>query len=143
MKSRNGWAFALLLVLPGAGANAAPVYKWTDDQGHTVYSERPPPGGAVEKIEPRGGTASADAIAKLKERSAPPPAREAAPAVETAEQKAQRETACAQARKVIDQLTHSTRMQYINEKQERAFLTEDQRQARLKEAHEALAKYCQ
>lgn len=39
-----------LLALSALGAQAA-MYKWTDENGKTVYSQNPPPTGAVEKIQ--------------------------------------------------------------------------------------------
>ncbi|OGT89825.1 MAG: hypothetical protein A2286_13785 [Gammaproteobacteria bacterium RIFOXYA12_FULL_61_12] len=40
---------ALLLALATLGAEAA-MYKWTDENGKTVYSQQPPPTGEVERV---------------------------------------------------------------------------------------------
>lgn len=40
---------ALLLALASLGTEAA-MYKWTDENGKTVYSQQPPPAGEVERV---------------------------------------------------------------------------------------------
>ena len=48
-------AIAILLLLVSAAAAAQGLYKWTDADGHVVYSDRPPPKGfkgEVTRIEP-------------------------------------------------------------------------------------------
>jgi len=51
----------VLLLFVGA-ATAAGVYKWVDEHGRTVYSDRPPAGQATEKVEvpPRATPQGAD-----------------------------------------------------------------------------------
>lgn len=45
-------AIMLLAGLLAAGATAAKVYKWVDDEGVTHYSQQPPPGGEAQVIDP-------------------------------------------------------------------------------------------
>ena len=61
----------MLVLLPLAAA--AEMYKWVDEKGRTVYSEQPPPDGKATKIDIRpspAGTGAAPTDWKQKEMDA-------------------------------------------------------------------------
>lgn len=45
---RVAYLIAVALLLPYGGSHAAELYKWTDEQGRTHYSDKPPPGKETE-----------------------------------------------------------------------------------------------
>jgi hypothetical protein len=53
-----GFAFALVSVLP---AQAATVYKWTNEQGVVQYTDAPPEGRQFQKLDIGGGVARSGA----------------------------------------------------------------------------------
>lgn len=58
------------LLLAGAAAHGAEVYRWVDERGVTHYGEKPPANRPVKPINTRPAAASVDAEGKLLE---PPP----------------------------------------------------------------------
>lgn len=139
---------ALAFNLAVAPPALAEIYKWTDADGKTVYSEKPPPGGAATVVNPHAGKASPEAQERLRstiEQSRQEDEADQATEAETAATDAkakEKKHACEQARVVLEQLTRSTRMQYVDENNERAFLSEEQRQSRLRDANEKIKEYC-
>jgi hypothetical protein len=45
MKKVHGWTLAACLALSAAAVDAAKMYRWTDENGNPVVSDRPPPEG--------------------------------------------------------------------------------------------------
>ena len=71
-------------------------------------------------------------------------AREAAKATKL-EEEAEAKSVAAHCQNARDQLTHllnSTRMQHVNDKGERAFVTEDERQGRIQKARDQIKEHC-
>lgn len=69
-----GSVFLVLVVLAGGLAAActtamaaAPLYRWTDENGVTVYSQQPPPGTEATRLSPAPGP-SAEESARAEER---------------------------------------------------------------------------
>ena len=46
--NRCGWAVAVLLALAALPLQASKLYKWTDEQGRTQYSQTPPPDKSID-----------------------------------------------------------------------------------------------
>lgn len=123
---------------------SAEIYKWVDENNRTVFSEKPPPGTAKEVVKPRISKNPANPVSPATAAPAADaqPKKPETPPAPTAKQKAQMKKACEEAHVVMNQLTISRRMQYVNDKNELAFVTEEDRQARLKEAEKAIKDYC-
>jgi hypothetical protein len=129
-------AFVLALVAIGytAGASAA-LYKWTDAQGHVVYSDQPPNAdvkteqlrAAPPPANPNAAKELAQRDADFKKRKADAEAATAKAAKEQATSE-QRKESCAQARGNLKQLTESQLALYrYNEKGEREIMDDDAR----------------
>ncbi|NIA52560.1 DUF4124 domain-containing protein [Massilia sp. TW-1] len=158
-------AGAALLLAPYAHAQ----YSWIDDHGTRVFSDRPPPVGTpasrilqaprsataatpveaavpttdVDKASPAAGAKHAlptlaDREAAYRERTAryEADAREAA---ETARLKVEHANACTAAREEEYFMKKTRRMIGVNEKGERAVLTDEDKAARLARARRVLA----
>ncbi|HJU22373.1 MAG TPA: DUF4124 domain-containing protein [Casimicrobiaceae bacterium] len=129
-------AFVLSWVAIGyaAGASAA-LYKWTDAQGHVVYSDQPPNAdvkteqlrAAPPPANPNAAKELAQRDAEFKKRKADAEAASAKAAKEQATSE-QRKESCAQARGNLKQLTESQLALYrYNEKGEREIMDDDAR----------------
>ncbi len=155
------WRRALVLgsLLLSASSHAE-IYKSVDQDGNVVFSQKPPAGVQSETVKPRyakrpskpagsGATVGgAEAATNAPDAAAEPgtPAASPAPPTElTPEQKANKAKNCANARGQLKQLQgpRANRLQYLNEKNERAFYSEDERAAKIKETEKAAKKYCE
>ena len=71
-----GRRLLIMLLLVAGAAMATDVYKWVDERGRTVYSDKPPPGKAAREIEvpaqpgPDAGEAEQDELQRRKEKRA-------------------------------------------------------------------------
>ena len=128
----------------------AEIYKYQDDDGNWVFSEKPPKDDSVqvETVVPKHAPASSSAIDKLEADKARAQkmteerhARAEAEAKSMAEAK-ERKQECEKARENLRNLEASTRLQYVNENNERAFVTEEMRQKRMSKAREHISKLC-
>ena len=105
---------AALLLAPCAGGALAALYKWTDAQGHVVYSDLPPPTNVKsEQLRPAPPPANPNAAKELAQRQAEFQKRQA-DAAKAADQtgkaqatSAQHAEACANARGQMKQLGES------------------------------------
>ena len=137
---------ALLCVTPAF----AEIYKWTDENGNVVFSEKPPPDGKAEALKPRVGRASPPAAASGPAAAAEPQSditdasHGQAPEKLTPEQIARKRQNCENAKSQLAdmQSARANRLQYVNEQGERAFLTPEQREERTRKAREAIKEYC-
>ena len=131
-------------------ASAQQMYKWKDEKGVTHFSENPPPDGSkADKIEvkPVGG-----------ERPAvPPPDSWRNKELESKQQKAktegvdaiakkreedQRAQKCQAYKREMDSLTSGVRLFQLNDKGERVFMEDKERQDRIEEAKKAIRENC-
>jgi Skp family chaperone for outer membrane proteins len=127
-------AFSLLAALT-AGSVQAALYKWTDAQGHVVYSDQPPQGNVkAEQLRAAPPPANANAAKELAQRDAEFRKRqdEAAKAESKATKEradaAQHTESCAQARGELKQLTESQAPLYrYAENGERQLMDDDAR----------------
>ena len=171
MRSRlvlSGMAAALLFA---AGAQAT-MYKWKDKEGHTHFTDTPPPAGVKSSTikpppEPPAPPAkSEDKGAKDEKGAKPAAAKEpkkpltpaeqemefkrrikAAQEAAAKEEKAKQEAAarkenCANARESLRTLESGQRIQKVDAKGERYFIDDKQRAADTKRAHEAVNQWC-
>ena len=122
-------------VAPLAPPALAALYKWTDAQGHVVYSDQPPPGNVKsEQLRPAPPPANPNAAKELAQRQADFQKRqaEAAKAADktTKDQAnaAQLAQDCTNARGQLKQLGESQLAIYrYNEKGEREVMDDDAR----------------
>jgi len=130
----------LVGMVPPAGAE---LYKWTDEQGSTHYSQTPPPSGEVETIKPPP-PADPEAAREQLEQYRETLRREPDNRADRAQ--AARETAeiahrnCAAARKNLD--TYTRYRSVRNAEGELEVLTDEERLSRLRTAREMIEKYC-
>ena len=145
-----GVLMAACLVVCPATATAQQMYKWKDSKGVTHFSENPPPDGSkADKIEvkPVGGERPA----------APPPDSWRNKELESKQQKAkaegvdaiakkreedQRAQKCQAYKREMDSLTSGVRLFHLNDKGERVFMEDKERQERIEEAKKAIREYC-
>lgn len=150
----------ILLTLVSASAFAG-LNKWVDANGKVHYSDQPPPanvkamtlrsassakdsateGGAAASSAPAAPKTIAEREAELKK--AQQAKKEAADkaARERAEAEA-REENCIAARKNLGMLQEGMRMMEINDKGERYYLDDEQRQQRIAKAQQDISAYC-
>lgn len=146
-------AIACLLAavaLPATGE----MYKWTDEDGSVHYTQTPPPDGNAEVINPDPSVKSGGKSASNSERNDRPKGgkdnrdgnKEDGDKELTPEQKQEKQLAmkqnCDNAREALQKLQSQTRLQYINDEGERAFLSEEQRQQRMDKARGMIEKNC-
>jgi hypothetical protein len=139
---RTHFFIAGLMVALSSPSMAAQVYKWVDAQGVTHFDSQPPPGlPATTIVTP-----------------APPPGKLPAPAQngtigdqqaidksvkkQVAEQQAELNVFCEQARTNLAQLQNNPRLREEVEGQMRR-LDDEQRQARINETQKQIADNCQ
>jgi hypothetical protein len=133
------------LLLSSAWPVSAEIYQWKDERGDTVFSQHPPRDVPSQVVNPHVSKPSAEAMEKLKAQTTPPPQPEAAPQAAAAAPEpsaAERKANCEKARKILSQLESSTRLRYVNEQGDLSFLSEDERQSRMKSAQESIKSWC-
>jgi len=128
-------ALALSLAAIFASSAQAALYKWTDAQGHVVYSDQPPLANVkTEQLRGAPPPANPNAAKELAQREAEFKKRQDDAA--KAETKASKDRAtsaehaenCTQAQAELRQLTESQRAVYrYNEKGEREIMDDDAR----------------
>ena len=131
----------------GAQANAdRNLYRWTDEQGNQVNSDRPPPVGIdyevistsssmVRKVEPDEGA--------VPPKVTPSPGNQFEP-VNTAKPAIEKNPEyCERARDNLAQLDTKARIRIRNEEGEVRFLTEEERGAERDKAISAIEAYCE
>ncbi len=137
---------AIALVL-GQQAAATEIYRWKDENGNTVFSERRPPqtdNAAV--VELKSGKASAGAAQQLEKARAqfapPTPAKAPAEAPLTPEQQAKRADACAQARNALAILQGNNRPRYQADDGQLIVMDGAMKAARMADAEQKIGDYC-
>jgi hypothetical protein len=129
------WLTAGLLTATCACSATAALYKWTDAQGRTVYSDQPPIANVkTEQLRPPPPPANPNAAKELAQREADFRKRQtesvesAAKSEKDRGEGAKRAEACAQAKGQLKQLTESQLAIYrYNEKGEREVMDDDAR----------------
>jgi len=139
---------ALCVASPGAQAE---IYQYKDENGKTVFSERPPPQGAEAKIvKPKTGRPMSDAADKLqqdRERILPTEKEGSSQTKQrqnlTPEQQAQKAEACAQAQQALALLRENNRPRYETEDGQIAHMPTEMQAERIADAEEKVGKYCE
>jgi len=131
-------------------ASAQQMYKWKDEKGVWHFSENPPPdGGKAEKIEvkPVGGERPAvpapDSWRSKELESKQQKAKtEGADAIAKKREDDQRAQKCQAYKREMDSLTSGVRLFQLNDKGERIFMEDKERQERIEEAKKAIRENC-
>jgi hypothetical protein len=138
-----------LALLPLAAA--AEMYKWVDEKGHTVYSEQPPPDGKASKVDIRPsppGTGTAPTDWKQKEidarqtRITKEQQQESQKAVEQNAANARKHN-CLESQRQLN-IAQAPRPVYeVNEKGEKVYLDDKERQRQIDGWQANVKKYCE
>jgi len=135
-----------LLLAGSATAQAEKVlYRWTDDRGNPVHSDRPPPAGVdyevistrsslVRPVEGRTGAVPPEVEPRVGNEF--DPVNTAAPESE------KNPELCQRARDNLQTLEDRPRIRVRNEAGEYYWLDEREKEARRVEAREAISRYC-
>lgn len=127
----------------------AQVYKWVDEKGVTHYGERPPQGKKAQEVEQRlanpGAAPGTAAQPGWKEQELEFRRRrieaEQAEAKQKREQEALRRD-CNQARDQLAQMKAARGLYRLDEKGERVFQSDEQRNATIARLERSIAEYC-
>ena len=144
--SRAVIVLALLTLAPLPNASAA-AYKWVDQNGETHYSQMPPPDANVQVIKtPRSsstpGTAQQPA-ATSKQPDTGKPAGDQTPQAKAKVEDAQiRAENCATARRNLEMLQTKSRVNVKDQNGLYHRLTEEERQAQIKDAQQQIDEFC-
>jgi len=132
-------ALALALSAPGF----AQLYKYVDKDGKTVYTDTPPANSETKQLNIQTGTTAVpkSAVERDKElqKSREDAAKKAADAAKAAEQK---DLACESARRYLLQYTSGGRVQRIDDKGERVFMSDDEIDAARAKAQKQVDDAC-
>lgn len=140
---------ALSLAAAPAGAE---MYRWIDEQGKVQYSDQPPPAKAKSGTklnisnQPAAPAATAEKSAKDKElefRKRQTDAADADAKQKKAEEEKQTRAAnCDSARKNLRSLEESGRIFTYDEKGERTYMSDAEREKNIANARKAVAEWC-
>jgi len=128
---------------------SAQVYKWMDEQGRTHYGERPPQNAKAQAVEQRlanpGPAAGKPAPSSWKEKDLEFRSRRIQAEQAETRQK-QQETAalqaCNQARDALAQTKTARRMYRLDEKGQRVYQNEEERQASMVQMERRVEQLC-
>jgi hypothetical protein len=145
-------ALAVLLALPATAASNT-YYRWKDDQGNLVMSDRPPADSSIEfeTVGPDGSLRRAPAADDGTPASAPgagsgrPPAREesGAQAAAPGSSPPPDPELCAKARANLQTLESAARIRMQGDDGEMRFLDDEEREAQRQEALRAIEAHCE
>jgi len=128
MKRRISLAIALCAVALAATPLSAALYKWTDENGRTVYGDTPPAGVKAERVNAPSAPANPNAVRDMAATDAQIKARQRARVEEDAKaEKAQTDAKaklerCAQLRGNIQTMRSSAAVYKFNDKGEKIYL---------------------
>ena len=164
MKRSKLYLISVALALCAAGANAQ-QYKWKDSRGRTVYGDLPPAGVKAEPLRSASPPPSAAPSAATEEggaKAAAKPSRPLTPAeqemefrrrVKEAQEAAakqaeknkterDREQKCELAREQERTLSSGQRISRVDEKGERYYINDAQRDQELAQARRSVSQWC-
>jgi hypothetical protein len=128
MKWRISLAIALCTLSLAAAPVLAALYKWTDENGRTVYGDTPPAGVKAEKVNAPTSPADPNAVRDMAAKDAQIKARQRARAEEDAKaEKTQADAKaklerCAQLRGNIQTMRSGAAVYKFNDKGEKIYL---------------------
>jgi hypothetical protein len=127
----------------------AQVYKWVDEKGVIHYGERPPQGKKAQEVEPRlanpGPAAGKAAQPSWKEQDLEFRRRRIETEqteAKTKQQEAARSQACNQARDQLAQMRSARRLYHLDEKGERVFQSDEERNASVARFEQLVSERC-
>jgi hypothetical protein len=137
----------LALAVALAPVAEAQLYKYVDKNGKTIYSDSPPPDADTKavNVRPAGGNApqkSAVERDKESEKGRKAASESAKKGNESAEKQAQNEQRCAAARNNYQIFQDGGRIQQMNDKGEREYLTDEQIEAGREKARREMDEAC-
>ena len=138
------WCAAALAIATSASAQ---IYKWVDKDGKVQYSDSPPPAAQTKQLNinssaPTGSAAAAASGGKGPDAVAKDPQDTAKKNEEAAKLAAANEVRCKQAKVEFDTMQQETRISRINDKGERYYMTDEQREAEKARAARAMDESC-
>ena len=150
MGTRSAIMLAMAMAFLGAAALAGnELYRWQDDRGNQVNSDRPPPAGIpYEVISTDSGLVRrvnvADPLSKP-EQEAPPEESAAADNAETpASQPVKKNPKyCEQAKQNLQTLETAPRVRMRDEDGEYRYLTDDERAGQIRRARDTINVHCE
>ena len=129
-------------------ASAQTMYKWVDEKGVTHFSQDPPPDGnkGAQKIEVKPIQSDRAASDNWRQREQESKQLRAKQGVEQArnreQEEAQRGQRCRAAQRRADAMKNYARVFRLDEKGERVYYDDKQRESELAEAQADISKYC-
>ena len=150
MKTRGlqGALAALLVVasLSAAAQGSSTYYRWKDDRGNPVHSDRPPPEGVDYEVVSTGSSmvrkvdASEGAVPKDLESA---PGNEFTKVDNKAAEKAKANPElCERARKNLEVLNTQARIRLRDENGDIRYITEEEKEAQKLTAQEQITRHC-
>jgi len=144
MKARIAFAAALCAMALAAAPASAALYKWTDENGRTVYGDTPPAGVKAEKVNAPIAPANPNAVRDMAATDAQIKARQRARAEDDA--KAEKTEAdakaklerCAQIRGNIQTMRSTSPVYKFNEKGEKIYLEAPDREKSIADSESLL-----
>jgi hypothetical protein len=138
-----------LIILPTQKAQAE-MYKWVDDQGHTIYSQHPPPekgkAQVLKEAAPPPGVEEAVKAAEDKKKTKAKGEEKAKTIAEEEKKKkeenAAKEANCALGKDKLERVSNIPRVFTEDEGGARRKLTEEERQERITKAQAEIDKFC-
>ena len=137
----------LIVTFAVAATASAEIYKWTDDQGNTHYSDKPPATQA-EVLDIKSERTDPEYIARLTAPPKPDPQRETIIAAEEdrerleAEREETRQRNCERAKKAFNSLLSATRIYEPMPDGERRYLNEEEVEQRKDSAQADVNEWC-
>ena len=128
--------------------SAQTMYKWVDEKGVTHFSQDPPPDGnkSAQKIEVKpipSDRAASDNWRQREQESKQQRAKQSVDQARVREQEeAQRGQKCRAAQRKADAMKNYARVFRLDEKGERVYYDDKQRESELADAQADIAKYC-
>ena len=148
MKKVSDTIFCLILILIAGPLGAQTMYKWVDEKGVTHFSENPPPDGnkKAQKIEVKPIQSDRPPADNWKQREMESKQIRAKKGIEEEgarqREEAQRGQACRNAQRKADTMKNYARVFRLDEKGERVYYDDKQRESELADAQREIAKYC-
>lgn len=152
MSKENSNSFRALSHFVALMLCAAPalgqVYRWVDEKGVTHYGAQPPQGAKAREIQDKlatpPGTAPRSEDWQQKDREFRQRQIQAGESAAKKEQEAERRrTMCNEQRDLLARLKQATRTYHLNEKGERVFDDDSERENAIARQERIVAKYCQ
>ncbi len=147
LKTLTGLSLVAALLSAAVPAAADKVYyRWVNERGHAVHSDRPPPQGVDYEVISTGSafkrTVEADEGAVPPEVE-PKPGNEFQPVEVEPEMPKKNPEYCATARDNLQQLDDRARIRRRDDQGEMYFLSDEQRAEEQQKARDAIEAYCE